>query len=79
MKAVAPVENEQSTAAEDVLRRAVDTTPAFIHTARPDGYLDYFNRGWLDFWASHSKKFATGQELSWRLQFQTCARERLGT
>src|SRR5205807_2445187 len=20
-----------------------------IHTARPDGYLDYFNRGWLDF------------------------------
>src|SRR5437870_4371869 len=49
MKAVAPVENEQSTAAEDVLRRAVDTTPAFIHTARPDGYLDYFNRGWLDF------------------------------
>ena len=25
------------------------TTPAFIHTARPDGYIDYFNRGWLDF------------------------------
>src|SRR5947208_10839565 len=49
MKAVAPVDNEQSTAAEDVLRRAVDTKPAFIHTARPDGYLDYFNRGWLDF------------------------------
>lgn len=34
---------------ENELRRAVDTTPAFIHTARPDGYLDYFNRGWLDF------------------------------
>src|SRR6266702_3460576 len=41
--------NTQSTATEDALRRAVDTTPAFIHTARPDGYLDYFNRGWLDF------------------------------
>jgi formate hydrogenlyase transcriptional activator len=41
--------NDQSTAAEDALRRAADTTPAFIHTARPDGYLDYFNRGWLDF------------------------------
>jgi PAS domain S-box-containing protein len=41
--------NAQSTATEDALRRAVDTTPAFIHTARPDGYLDYFNRGWLDF------------------------------
>jgi len=49
MKAVATQANEQSTAAEDALRRAVDTTPAFIHTARPDGYIDYFNRGWLDF------------------------------
>jgi PAS domain S-box-containing protein len=43
------VENEPSTATEDALRLAVDTTPAFIHTARADGYLDYFNRGWLDF------------------------------
>jgi hypothetical protein len=41
--------NDQSTATEDALRRAVDTTPAFIHTVRPDGYLDYFNRRWLDF------------------------------
>src|SRR5260370_21894815 len=49
MKAVATTANEQSTAPENALRRAVDTTPAFIHTARPDGYLDYFNRGWLDF------------------------------
>jgi len=43
------LQNDQSAATEDALRRAVDTTPAFIHTARPDGYLDYFNRGWLDF------------------------------
>src|SRR5947208_753134 len=49
MKASGSVQNDQSTATEDALRRAVDTTPAFIHTARPDGYLDYFNRGWLDF------------------------------
>jgi PAS domain S-box-containing protein len=49
MKAVATQDNEQSTATENALRRAVDTTPAFIHTGRPDGYLDYFNRGWLDF------------------------------
>src|SRR5437762_4879744 len=42
------LQNDQSAATEDALRRAVDTTPAFIHTARPDGYLDYFNRGWLD-------------------------------
>src|SRR6266481_8462376 len=49
MKASESLHNDQSTATENALRRAVDTTPAFIHTARPDGYLDYFNRGWLDF------------------------------
>src|SRR5437660_5742605 len=49
MKARESLRNDQSTASEDALRRAADTTPAFIHTARPDGYLDYFNRGWLDF------------------------------
>src|SRR6266487_367205 len=49
MKASGSVQNDESAATEDTLRRAVDTTPAFIHTARPDGYLDYFNRGWLDF------------------------------
>jgi PAS domain S-box-containing protein len=49
MKANETLQNDQPTATENALRRAVDTTPAFIHTARPDGYLDYFNRGWLDF------------------------------
>jgi formate hydrogenlyase transcriptional activator len=49
MKANESLQNDQSTATEDALRRAADTTPAFIHTARPDGYIDYFNRGWLDF------------------------------
>src|SRR6266446_4882572 len=49
MKASESLQNDQSTASEDALRRAADTTPAFIHTSRPDGYLDYFNRGWLDF------------------------------
>jgi PAS domain S-box-containing protein len=49
MEASESLQNDQSTATEDALRRAVDTTPAFIHTGRPDGYLDYFNRGWLDF------------------------------
>jgi hypothetical protein len=23
--------------------------PAMIHTARPDGYLDYFNKRWLEY------------------------------
>jgi PAS domain S-box-containing protein len=31
------------------LRRIIDSTPALIHTARPDGYLDFFNQTWLDF------------------------------
>jgi PAS domain S-box-containing protein len=36
-------------AGEDTLRLILDTTPALIHTGRPDGYLDYFNRRWLVF------------------------------
>jgi PAS domain S-box-containing protein len=31
------------------LRQIIDLSPALIHTARPDGYLDFFNRRWLDF------------------------------
>ena len=49
MKASESLQNDQSTATEKALRLAFDTTPAFIHTARPDGYFDYFNRCWLDF------------------------------
>src|SRR3954467_7978031 len=49
MKASETLQYDQSTANETALHRAVDTTPAFIHTGRADGYLDYFNRGWLEF------------------------------
>ncbi|HEV7967209.1 MAG TPA: PAS domain S-box protein [Candidatus Acidoferrales bacterium] len=42
--------------AEEALRQAehrhrlvLDTTPALIHAARPDGYLDYFNQPWLNY------------------------------
>jgi PAS domain S-box-containing protein len=31
------------------LRQIIDSSPALIHTARPDGYLDFFNQMWLDF------------------------------
>jgi PAS domain S-box-containing protein len=34
---------------EDGLQLAIDTTPALIHSARPDGFIDYFNKGWLDY------------------------------
>lgn len=40
---------EDFKAAEAFLRLVVDTTPALIHTGRPDGYLDYFNKQWLDY------------------------------
>jgi PAS domain S-box-containing protein len=31
------------------LRQIIDSAPALIHTSRPDGYLDFFNQGWLNF------------------------------
>ena len=49
MKASELLQNDQSTATDKALRFASDATPAFIHTTRPDGYFDYFNRGSLDF------------------------------
>jgi PAS domain S-box-containing protein len=35
--------------ATDRLKLAIDTTPALIHTGRPDGHLDYFNQRWLEY------------------------------
>src|SRR6266478_7580664 len=49
MKAIATEATERSILAEDALRLVIDTTPALIHTGRPDGYLDYFNQRWLDY------------------------------
>jgi PAS domain S-box-containing protein len=34
---------------EERVRLMIDTTPALIHTSRPDGYLDYFNKRWLEY------------------------------
>ena len=41
--------SRQSTATEGSLRLLIDTTPAFIHTALPDGALDFLNHAWLDY------------------------------
>jgi PAS domain S-box-containing protein len=38
------------------LQRIVDGTPALIHTARPDGYIDFFNRMWFDFFGQPIEK-----------------------
>jgi PAS domain S-box-containing protein len=35
--------------AEDRLRLLTDTTPAMLHSSRPDGYLDFFNKRWLEY------------------------------
>src|SRR3984885_1038392 len=34
---------------EDGLRLVIDTTPALLHSARPDGDLDFFNKTMLDY------------------------------
>src|SRR6202049_160654 len=34
---------------EDRLRLVVDTTPAMLYSARPDGYLDFFNKRWQEY------------------------------
>jgi hypothetical protein len=43
------------------LRQIVDSSPVLIHTARPDGYLDFFNRTWIDFVGQPLEKL-----LGWR-------------
>jgi hypothetical protein len=54
------LQNDQSAATENALRRAVDTTPAFIHTARPDStWITLTGDGWI-FLVSHSKTFVGG-------------------
>ena len=40
---------EELRASERKYRHLVDTTPAFVHTALPNGELDFLNRGWLEY------------------------------
>jgi formate hydrogenlyase transcriptional activator len=35
--------------AEDLLRRVIDTTPAFLHSSDPDGNFGFFNQRWLEY------------------------------
>src|SRR6266478_4561026 len=41
--------SQRLTPSEDPLQLVIDTTPALIHTALPDGALDFFNRRWLEY------------------------------
>src|SRR6266496_5234597 len=40
---------EKLRASERKYRDLVDTTPAFVHTALPNGDVDFYNRGWLEY------------------------------
>ena len=40
---------EELRASESKYRHLVDTTPAFVHTALPNGELNFLNRGWLEY------------------------------
>ena len=40
---------EELRASESKYRHLVDTTPALVHTGLPNGDLDFFNRGWLEY------------------------------
>jgi PAS domain S-box-containing protein len=33
----------------EVIQLIIDSTPAHIHTALPDGYIDFFNQTWLKY------------------------------
>jgi PAS domain S-box-containing protein len=46
MRAMAPPRQDSDSIDVQVL---VDSIPALIHTGRPDGYLDYFNKPWLTY------------------------------
>ncbi len=46
MRAMSSLQREFDSVDVQVL---VDSIPALIHTARPDGYLDYFNKPWLEY------------------------------
>src|SRR5260370_16363715 len=41
--------SQRLTPSEDPLQLVIDTTPALIHTALPDGSLNFFNRRWLEY------------------------------
>ena len=49
---------EDLRASERKYRHLVDTTPAFIHTALPDGSLDFLSRGWLEYGGRLSNRFS---------------------
>src|SRR5580704_13470050 len=50
---------------DENLRQVIDSSPALIHTARPDGHLDFFNQTWLDFVGQPLKSLLGWNWVSW--------------
>jgi formate hydrogenlyase transcriptional activator len=50
---------------QDYLQRVLDTTPALIHAARPDGYIDYFNQQWLDYLGARLDEICGWKWTNW--------------
>jgi PAS domain S-box-containing protein len=46
--------------AEDRLRLVIDTTPALLHSALPDGDIDFFNQRMLDYLGAPMKELCAG-------------------
>jgi formate hydrogenlyase transcriptional activator len=44
-----PEDIKGPTLVEDTLRRVIDTIPCLVTRSRPDGYVDFINRRWLEF------------------------------
>ena len=44
----------------ETIRLIIDSTPALIHTARPDGYIDFFNQTWLRYVGLRLEKIKAG-------------------
>jgi formate hydrogenlyase transcriptional activator len=40
---------QPTTPADDLLRRVIDTTPAFLHSSDPDGKYGFFNQRWIEY------------------------------
>jgi PAS domain S-box-containing protein len=47
--------------AREHLRLVIDAAPAMLHSARPDGYVDFFNKRWLEYVGSSLQDI-----LGWR-------------
>jgi len=41
--------SEDRRRSQDRLQLVIDTAPAMLHSARPDGYVDFFNKRWLEY------------------------------